>query len=255
MNSPWHGIAALYRKEVRRFMKVTVQTVLTPVITALLYLLVFDHVLADHVEIYPGHGYGVFLIPGLIMMSVIQNAFANSSSSLIQSKMNGNIVFLLLSPISPAGTFLAFVAAAVSRGLLVGLGVWLVTVFWFGLPLNAPWWILVFAILGSAVQGGLGLIAGIWADNYDQMAAFQNFVILPLSFLSGVFYSIHSLPGIWVEVSRFNPFFYMIDGFRHGFLGVSDVDPFLSLAVVSTFLAVISAISIALLSSGYKLRG
>jgi len=250
----WRGLYTLWRKEVWRFLKVTVQTLLTPVVTALLYLLIFRHVLEDHVEVYPGVPYSAFLIPGLIMMTLIQNAFANSSSSLIQSKMAGNLVFLLLAPISALEFYLAFVLAAVLRGVMVGLGVYLVSLWFVDLPLLHPGLVLAFAVLGSAVLGALGLLAGIWAEKFEQLAAFQNFVILPLSFLSGVFYSLNSLPGIWQDLSRFNPFFYMIDGFRHGFLGVSDLAPTTSLAVSGAFLALISALCLALLARGYKLR-
>jgi len=250
----WRGLYTLYTKEVWRFWKVVVQTVFTPVVTALLYLLVFAQVLEEHVQVYPGVSYSAFLIPGLIMMSVIQNAFSNSSSSLIQSKMSGNIVFLLLSPITPLEFYLAFTAAAVTRGLLVGAGVWAVSLWFVDLPHAAPLWALVFAALGSAVLGVLGIIAGIWAEKYEHLAAFQNFIILPLSFLSGVFYSIHSLPPGWSEISAFNPFFYMIDGFRHGFLGTSDVSPWLSLAVAGGAFAAVSALCLYLLATGYKLR-
>lgn len=250
----WRGCYTLWRKEVWRFLKVTVQTLLTPVVTALLYLLIFTHLLEERLEVYPGVAYGAFLIPGLIMMTMIQNAFANSSSSLIQSKMVGNLVFLLLAPISALEFYLAFVAAAVLRGLMVGLGVYLVSLVFVDLPLAEPALVLAFAVLGSALLGALGLIAGVWAEKFEHLAAFQNFVILPLSFLSGVFYSIHSLPGIWQDISRFNPFFYMIDGFRYGFLGVSDLAPAVSLAVSAGFLALVSIICLILLARGYKLR-
>lgn len=250
----WRGCYTLWRKEVWRFLKVTVQTLLTPVVTALLYLLIFTHLLEERLQVYPGVSYGAFLIPGLIMMTMIQNAFANSSSSLIQSKMVGNLVFLLLAPISALEFYLAFVAAAVLRGLMVGAGVYLVSLLFVDLPLAQPGLIVLFAILGSALLGALGLLAGIWAEKIEQLAAFQNFVILPLSFLSGVFYSIHSLPGIWQEISRFNPFFYMIDGFRYGFLGVSDLSPTVSVAVSAGFLALVSAIVLVMLARGYKLR-
>lgn len=250
----WRGCYTLWRKEVWRFLKVTVQTLLTPVVTALLYLLIFTHLLEERLEVYPGIAYGAFLIPGLIMMSMIQNAFANTSSSLIQSKMVGNLVFLLLAPISAAEFYLAFVAAAVLRGLMVGAGVYLVSQLFVDLPLASPGLVLAFAVLGSALLGALGLVAGIWAEKFEHLAAFQNFVILPLSFLSGVFYSIHSLPGIWQQISRFNPFFYMIDGFRYGFLGVSDIPPTVSLAVSASFLALVSAVCLFVLAKGYKLR-
>jgi len=198
--------------------------------------------------------YTAFLIPGLVMMSVLQNAFANTSSSLIQSKVTGNLVFVLLAPLSHFEFYAAYILAAVFRGIVVGLGVFLITL-WFGLPsLEHPLWILAFAFLGAAILGSLGLIAGIWADKYDQLAAFQNFIIMPATMLSGVFYSIHSLPPAWQVVSHFNPFFYMIDGFRFGFFGVSDVSPWSSLAIVLCFFAVVSAVALRLLQKGYKLR-
>lgn len=249
------GVWTLFRKEILRFWKVGFQTVAAPVITALLYLLIFSHVLEERVEVYPGVSYTAFLIPGLVIMSVLQNAFANSSSSLIQAKVMGNIVFLLLTPLSYWEFFSAFLAAAIIRGLVVGLGVYMVAIFYALPPMEQPLMILLFAIAGSAMMGAMGIIAGIWADKFDQMAAFQNFIIMPLSFLSGVFYSIHSLPPFWQKVSHLNPFFYVIDGFRFGFFGQSDVSPWLSLSVVLTSFFVISWLTIRMLKSGYKLRG
>ena len=248
------GLPALFRKEMLRFWKVVVQTVVAPVVTALLYLLIFSHVLEAHVEVYPGVSYTSFLIPGLVMMSMLQNAFANSSSSLIQSKMTGNIVFVLLPPLSYLEFFLAYLGASVIRGLVVGLGVWVVTL-WFA-PLELPHlgWLLAYALLACAVLGAVGIIAGIWAEKYAQLAAFQNFLILPLTFLSGVFYSIHSLPPFWQAVSHVNPVFYLIDGFRYAFVGHSDTDPWLGLLVAGACFVAISALTLALLRSGYKLR-
>ncbi|GMQ96516.1 MAG: ABC transporter permease [Gammaproteobacteria bacterium] len=253
MNNP-RGMWTLFRKEMSRFMKVSVQTVLTPVVTSLLYLMVFLQVLKEHVEVYPGVVYSVFLLPGLIMMSMIQNAFANSSSSLIQSKMMGNLVFVLLAPLSSLEIYFAFVAAAILRGLLVGIGVYIAAIWFVPLHITNIGVVLVFALLGTASLGALGLLAGIWSRQFEQLAAFQNFVVLPLSFLSGVFYSIHSLPDPWAAVSRFNPFFYMIDGFRYGFLGASDVSPTLSIGVMSAFFVLLSVFCIWLLHTGYKLR-
>ncbi len=248
------GARTLFYKEVMRFWKVSFQTVGAPVLTAVLYLLVFGHTLENHVKVYGSVGYTAFLIPGLVMMSVLQNAFANSSSSLIQSKITGNLVFLLVTPLSHWAWFLAYVGASVVRGLAVGTGVLLVT-FWFSPPgLDNILWVLVFAILGSGLMGALGLIAGLWAEKFDQMAAFQNFIIMPMTFLSGVFYSVHSLPPLWLAVSHANPFFYMIDGFRHGFFGVSDVSPWISLGVVGTAFVVVSGIALELLRRGYKIR-
>jgi ABC-2 type transport system permease protein len=248
------GWETLLYKEVLRFWKVSFQTVAAPVLTAVLYMLIFGHVLQDRVKVYGTVDYTAFLVPGLVMMSVLQNAFANSSSSLIQSKITGNLVFLLLTPLSHWSWFVAYVGASMVRGLMVGVGVFVATVI-FGQPGFAqPLWILLFAFLGSAMLGALGLIAGLWAEKFDQMAAFQNFVIMPMTFLSGVFYSIHSLPGFWQGVSHLNPFFYMIDGFRYGFFGVSDVSPWLSLGIVGSAMVVVSAVAVHLLRIGYKIR-
>jgi len=248
------GAGTLFYKEILRFWKVAFQTVAAPVLTAVMYLLIFGHVLEEHVQVFQGIGYTSFLIPGLVMMSVLQNAFANSSSSLIQSKITGNLVFLLVSPLSPSAWFAAYVGASVVRGLVVGFGVFIVTVWFAPFHLAEPWWIVVFAALGAGMMGALGLIAGLWAEKFDQMAAFQNFIIMPMTFLSGVFYSVKSLPGLWQGVSHLNPFFYMIDGFRRGFFGASDVSPWLSLAVVGTAFVVVAALCLRLLQTGYKLR-
>ena len=248
------GWQTLLYKEVLRFAKVSFQTVAAPVLTAALYLLIFSHVLEGHVQVYGTLSYSAFLVPGLVMMSVLQNAFANSSSSLIQSKIMGSLVFVLLTPLSHWAWFGAYVGAAVLRGLVVGLGVYLVTLFFAAPHFAAPLWVLVFALLGAALLGTLGLIAGLWADKFDQMAAFQNFIIVPMTFLSGVFYSIHSLPPFWQQVSQFNPFFYMIDGFRYGFFGQSDVSPWLSLAIVGSAWLVVSFLAVHLLRTGYKIR-
>jgi ABC-2 type transport system permease protein len=248
------GWQTLFYKEVLRFWKVSFQTIAAPVLTAMLYLLIFGHVLENHVKVYDAVSYTAFLVPGLVMMSVLQNAFANSSSSLIQSKIMGNLVFLLLTPLSHWAWFFAYVASSVARGLVVGAGVFLVTLWFADLSFAAPLWIVVFAALGAALMGSLGLIAGLWAEKFDQLAAFQNFIIMPMTFLSGVFYSIHSLPAFWQAVSHLNPFFYMIDGFRHGFFGVSDVSPWLSLGVVSAALLLAGSLAVHLLRTGYKIR-
>ena len=248
------GLGALFYKEMLRFWKVAVQTVVAPVVTALLYLLIFSHVLEAHIEVYPGVSYTSFLVPGLVMMSILQNAFSNSSSSLIQSKMQGNIVFVLLPPLSYLEFFLAYLGAAIVRGLIVGLGVWAVTLWYAPFHIAHPLWLLAYALLACAIMGAVGIVAGIWAEKYDQLAAFQNFLILPLTFLSGVFYSIHSLPPFWQAVSRVNPVFYLIDGFRYAFVGQSDTDPWLGLLVAGACFVAISALTLVLLRSGYKLR-
>ena len=248
------GFPTLLTKELLRFWKVSFQTVAAPVLTALLYLLVFAHALEGRVRVYENASYAAFLLPGLVMMSVLQNSFANSSSSLIQSKITGNMIFILLAPISYLELFCAYVLASMVRGLVVGLGVIAATAWFVELPLVAPLWAFAFGLLGSAILGAMGLIAGIWADKFDQVAAFQNFVILPATFLSGVFYSLHSLPPFWQGLSHLNPFFYMIDGFRYGFFGASDFPPFASLAVVGLSFFALSAAALLLLRSGYKLR-
>lgn len=244
----------LFYKEVLRFWKVATQTITAPIVTALLYLLIFGHALEDYVQVYPGVGYTTFLVPGLVMMSVLQNSFANSSSSLIQSKINGSLVFILLSPVSHWELYLAYMLAAVVRGLIVGIGVFAITV-WFAHPtFHSPIWIGFFAFLGSAILATMGIIAGICADKYDQLASFQNFLIMPATFLSGVFYSIHSLPPFWQSVSEFNPFFYLVDGFRYGFFGYSDINPWTSCAIVSIFFVFLAILAVHLLQKGYKLR-
>jgi ABC-2 type transport system permease protein len=250
----WIGTQTLVYKEVLRFWKVGFQTVGAPVLTAVLYMLIFGHVLEDHVKVYDKVSYSAFLIPGLVMMSVLQNAFANSSSSLIQSKIMGNLVFILLTPLSHYSWFLAYVGSSIIRGVAVGAGVYFVTVWFAPQWPAAPLWIFVFAFLGAGILASLGVVAGLWAEKFDQMAAFQNFVIMPMTMLSGVFYSIHSLPPFWQKVSHFNPFFYMIDGFRYGFFGVSDVSPWASLAVASVAFAVSGGLALRLLATGYKIR-
>ena len=254
MNGVLAGARTLLYKEVLRFWKVSVQTVAAPVLTAVLYLMIFGHVLADHVKVYDTIGYTSFLIPGLVMMSVLQNAFANSSSSLIQSKITGNVVFMLVAPLSHWAWFVAYVGAAVVRGVAVGAGVLLVTAWFAPLHVANPLWIIAFTLMGAALMGALGLIAGLWAEKFDQIAAFQNFIIMPMTFLSGVFYSVTSLPPLARVASHLNPFFYMIDGFRHGFFGISDVSPWASLGVVGLSLALVCAVSVQLLRTGYKIR-
>ncbi len=248
------GWQTLLYKEVLRFWKVAFQTIAGPVLTAMLYLLIFGHALEAHVKVYDRVSYSAFLVPGLAMMSLLQNSFANSSSSLIMSKVMGNLVFLMLTPLSYMNWFVAYVGAAVIRGLVVGVGVFAVSAFFTDVSFATPIWIVTFAVLGAGLMGTLGLIAGLWAEKFDQLAAFQNFVVMPMTFLSGVFYSIHSLPPFWQKVSHLNPFFYMIDGFRYGFFGASDVSPWLSLSVVATALALVSIVAVTLLRVGYKIR-
>jgi ABC-2 type transport system permease protein len=251
------GWRTLLYKELLRFWKVAFQTIAAPVLTALLYLLIFSHVLESRVSVFDGRvAYTAFLVPGLVMMSVLQNAFANASSSLIQSKVTGNLIFVLLPPLSPLDMYAAYVLGAMVRGLVVGFGVFVVTLLVSPAPFEMahPLFAIAFAILGSGILGTLGIIAGIWADKFDELAAFQNFLIVPLTFLSGVFYSINSLPPFWQALSHFNPFFYMIDGFRYGFFGLSDVAPFASLAFVATAAVILAGTALLILARGWKLR-
>jgi ABC-2 type transport system permease protein len=253
-HEPLYGFYTLFYKEWLRFWKVSVQTVLAPVLSALLFLVVFAHALRERVEVFPGVDYTAFLVPGLAMMSMLQNAFANSSSSLVQSKMTGSIVFVLLPPFSYREFFAAYLLASIARALVVGAGVFAATVWFVELELRHPLWAAAFALAGSAVMGALGILGGIHSDKVDELAALQNFVILPLTFLSGVFYSVRSLPPLWQGVSHLNPVFYMVDGFRYGFLGASDVAPEASLAIVCACFFALSLLALRLLRRGYKLR-
>lgn len=253
-NIAWIGLRTLFIKELLRFWKVAFQTVMAPVLSAGLYLLIFSYVLDRHITVYDNISYTAFLVPGLLMMSLLQNAFANSSSSLIQSKITGNIIFVLLPPISYYEFYLAYVGAAVCRGLCVGLGILLISIPFVGLTIHHPLWVISFAVMGGAILSSLGVIAGIWADKFDQLATFQNFLIMPLTMLAGVFYSIQSMPPIWQTISHLNPFFYMIDGFRFGFFNQSDISPWLSLTVVCSFFFILTAMTLAILRCGYKLR-
>ncbi|TAJ54923.1 MAG: metal-dependent hydrolase [Nevskiaceae bacterium] len=255
MSPDQRGFSTLLKKEIMRFWAVLAQTVTAPVITALLYLLVFAQALQGRsVNGYDGLSYTEFLVPGLVMMTVIQNAFANTSSSLIQSKVMGNIVFTLMAPLGPLDWFGAYVIAALVRSVLVALAMLAVTWFFVPLPVREPGALLAVFTLSAATLAALGLIAGILAQKFDHIAAFTNFFITPLSFLSGVFYSVHSLPPFWFTASHFNPFFYMIDGFRYGFFGQADVPIFQSLLWIAGAFVAVSAVALWMLVTGYKMR-
>lgn len=250
-----NGWKMLLYKEILRFWRVALQTIAAPVVSTALYLLIFGNVLSRQpMAAYGGVHYVVFLVPGLVMMGILQNAFANSASSLVQSKIMGSLVFLQLTPLSHWHWYIAYVGAAVLRSLLVGIGVYLVTLFYVPPQCAEPLWMLAFALLGAMLMGTLGVLAGLWADKFDQMAMFQNFIIMPMTFLAGVFYSVNSLPGVWKHISRINPFFYMVDGLRYGFLGTSDSSPWLSLAVAGGFFVALALLVLHLLKIGYKLR-
>jgi ABC-2 type transport system permease protein len=248
------GLGTLTLKEIKRFWAVLGQTVTAPVMTALLYLLVFGQVMEGRVEVYPGVPYLQFLVPGLIMMSVIQNAFANSSSSLTQAKIMGNLVFVLMAPIAAWEMFAAWLASSLLRAGLCGLVLYCATYPFVHLPVHSFGTLLGMFLLAGGSLAVIGVIAGIVATKFDHLASFQNFLILPASFLSGVFYSIHSLPEFWQQVSHFNPFFYMIDGFRHGFLGVGDAPVWKCFAWTGAFFVALSAACLRMLATGYRLR-
>jgi len=249
----WRGCYTLFIKEVRRFYSVILQTVGAPVVTALLYMLVFGQVLSG--QTINGVSSTAFLVPGLMMMSIIQNSFANTSSSITQSKIMGNLVFLLMTPLSAFEIYLAYVAASLTRAVLVAIVLYLVTQAFVTVPIHQPLLVFVMLILSGGTLAVMGMIAGIVANKFDHLAAFQNFFIMPMSFLAGVFYSIHALPEFWQKASYFNPFFYMIDGFRHGFFGVGDANPFVAVAVAGVFFVVMSSLCITMLARGYKIRG
>ena len=250
----WTAYYTIVLREVLRFSRIWLQTIIPPVITTALYFVIFGNLIGSQIGNMDGHTYMEFIVPGLIMMSVLQNAFANSSSSLIQSKIMGNLIFLLLTPLSHWGWFGAYLFSSILRGVVVGAGVLAVAAFFVPLSFAAPWWVLIFAFLGAGLLASLGVVAGLWAEKFDQMATFQNFIIVPMTFLSGVFYSLHSLPPLWLHISRFNPFFYLIDGFRFGFFGQSDVSPFMSLAVASAAFVLVASLAVYLLKIGYKIR-
>lgn len=249
-----NGVLTLFGKELLRFWKVSLQTLAAPVLTSLLYLLIFSHAMASHVKVFGSIPYTSFLVPGLATMTLLQNAFANSASSLIQSKVTGNIVFMLLAPLRSIEIFAGYCAASVVRGVLVGATLIAVTAFFVPLPFAHPVWIVVFAVLGASMLGSLGIVAGMWSEKFDHMAAFQNFIVVPATFLSGVFYSISSLPPFWRAVSSANPFFYLVDGVRYGFLGVSDVSPVTSLLAAIVGNVLCGALAWAWLECGHRIR-
>ena len=217
-------------------------------------LVVFGEALSKHLPVYEGVSYTAFIVPGLIMMSVLQNAFANTASSLIQAKIAGHLVFVLMPAIPGPQMAAAYIGASFVRSFLVGAGLYIVCAWWAMPPVREPFLLIAFAFFGAAIMASLGLITALWAEKYDQMGAVQNFVVMPLTFLSGVFYSVDSLPPAWREISRFNPFFYLVDGFRQGFFGRGDTDPWASLAVAGLTALVITTVAVTLLTSGWKIR-
>jgi ABC-2 type transport system permease protein len=250
----WLGLWTLYLKEVRRFVKVSTQTILAPLITTLLFLAIFTLALGRAVTQVGGVSFTEFLGPGLIMMAMVQNAFANTSSSILISKVQGNIVDVLMPPLSPAELAFGFAAGGVSRGLAVGLAVGLV--MWTIVPIHihAPFFVLFHAVAASLLLSLLGILGGIWSEKFDHMAAVTNFVITPLAFLSGTFYSVDRLPGYWLVIAHLNPFFYMIDGFRYGFIGHADGSLAAGLVVMIVINAALGLLAWRAFAAGYKLK-
>ena len=250
----WRGVWTLYHREVKRFLKVFTQTIAAPVATTLLFYTIFSVALENRVGTIGAVPFVVFLAPGLIMMTILQNSFANTSSSIMVSKVQGNIVDVLMPPISPLEMMCAYIAGGVTRGMIVATASTSAMFFLVDLPFENPAVIAFFALSASVMLALLGMIGGIWADKFDHMAAITNFVIVPLSFLSGTFYSIERLPETWQYVAQFNPFFYAIDGFRFGFIGQGDAGFWLGAAVMLGVDLVLFVIVHRMLVTGYKLK-
>ncbi|MDO3378460.1 ABC transporter permease [Geoalkalibacter halelectricus] len=252
--APWRPFVTLLRREVLRFLKVAGQTLLTPIITASLYLFVFGATLGERIQVLEGFSYAQFVVPGLILMGVINNSFANSSSSLFVARYIGNILDLLVTPISPRQFILAYTLASMLRGLLVGLAVWAISTFFAQMPWASPLAALGMALLASFLFAQFGIIAALYANTFDALSMFNNFLILPLIYLGGVFYPISILPPVWEGLSRLNPLFYLIDGFRHALLGVGDTSLPTAFAAAAGMSLVLFSWAAILIARGYKLR-
>lgn len=250
----WLGFWTLYRKEVQRFLNVYMQTLAAPMVTALLFFAIFNLALGRAVETAGGVPYPQFLAPGLIMMTLVQNAFANSSSSILIAKVQGNIVDVLMPPLSAAEFTFAYALGSVTRGLMVGVAVLIGLLPFVDISIHDPFAAIYFGFMAALMLGLLGIIGGIWADKFDHVAAVQNFVITPLSFLSGTFYSISRLPEDWHIAAWINPFFYMIDGLRYGFIGTADGNVAVGVFMVLGIDAVLLAGAYAMVAKGYKLK-
>ncbi|MDX8376925.1 MAG: ABC transporter permease [Mariprofundales bacterium] len=254
MNTNTRGMWTLFSKEVRRFLNVKMQTIIAPVLTAVMYVIVFRYAMGDRQVPGMETDYFTFLIPGLVMMSMLQNAFANTSSSLITAKVVNIHVYLLMAPLTALEIVIAFMAAAVLRSMIVGT-VLLVSMWPFvHFSMTHINYIIFFGLCGSVIMGALGMIAGMWAKRFDEMALINNFIIMPLTFLSGVFYSVSQLPPLWQQINNFNPFFYLIDGFRYGFIGAGDTQPMNAAAIVLLAAIAITALCWHLWKIGWKLK-
>jgi len=250
----WLGLWTLYSKEVRRFLSVFTQTLLAPMVTTLLFLAIFTLALGGAGRVVEGVDFVRFLAPGLIMMSLMQNAFANTSSSMVMAKIQGNIVDLLMPPLSATELNLGIAGGGVTRGLLVGMATGMTMWIFVPLGLHSPLAVIYFAFNGAVMLAFLGVAAGIWADRFEHIAAVTNFVIVPLSFLSGTFYSISRLPPEWQIVAQFNPFFYLIDGLRYGFIGQSDGTLGVGVVVVLSVNVGLWLLTQRMFATGYRLK-
>jgi len=252
----WGGLRALYIKEVRRFFKVQLQTIWAPAITTLLFLVIFTVALGGGGRQVMGEPFANFIAPGLIVMGMMQNAFANSSFSLLVGKIQGTIIDYLMPPLSAAEVLTGLTAAAVTRAILVGIAVWLAMCFWPGVEVIPahPWAVVWFGLMGSILLSFLGVLTSIWAEKFDHAAAVTNFVIQPLSLLSGTFYSVHALAPSFQAISHANPFFYVISGFRYGFIGISDSPLMVGALALLGANIVLGAICYVLLVKGWKLK-
>lgn len=250
----WIGTATLAEREVRRFMNVWSQTIMAPLINAALLLMIFTIAIGPQRGDVMGVPFMTFLAPGILTMTVIQNAFANTSSSLTAAKMQGNIVDTLMPPLSASELLVGYIAGAFVRGAMVAVVIALGSWVFLGVGLQHPLWVVTYVLLGSIFMGGLGLIAGIYANKFDQLSAISNFIVTPLAFLSGTFYSIDALPKVVQVLCHINPFFYIIDGVRFGMIGVSDSSPWIGLGVVTVACVVVMGICWRWLHRGYRLK-
>jgi ABC-2 type transport system permease protein len=250
----WLGLWTLAEREVRRFVAVWTQTLLAPLVTAALFLMIFDIAIGERRGAVMGVPFVHFLAPGILMMTVIQNAFANVSSSIVVSKVQGNIVDTLMPPLSAGELLAGYLAGAILRGVVVAVAIAVGIFPFIGLGVDSPLLALVWVVLGGAFLGALGIVAGVFAQKFDQIAAITNFVVVPLSFLSGTFYSLETMPPLLQDISHANPVFYLIDGLRFAVLGVSDSSPWLGLAVVLGSTAAICALAWWMFRTGYRLK-
>lgn len=250
----WLGLSTLCQREMQRFLAVWTQTLLAPLATSALFLLIFSIAIGPTRGEVMGVPFTHFIAPGILMMTVIQNAFANTSSSIVIGKVQGNIVDTLMPPLSPTELVIGYLVGSIARGLCVAVAITLgLAIFLSIMPVH-PFMALGFVILGSAFMGAVGIVAGIFANKFDQMAAITNFIVTPLAFLSGTFYSVRALPPVLEEITRFNPIFYLIDGLRYSVLGVSDSSPTLGAVVALGSTLVVSAIALMMFSRGYRLK-